>query len=211
MKHIAYLHGLNSTHASFSYIVQQLPAHHHHFIDYTSQQNLDASIEECAVKLFASLPRNASVTLIGHSLGGVIAAIIAADFPHRIENLITISAPLNGSRAAIALRWIPGISPVLHDITPSGVIINRCGDLDLSMPTLSIISTGGHTATFDAAQEQNDSVVALASQKGLRFGKKVEIDANHFEVLLSHQTATEIRSFIFGEQNEDQHSTRNTA
>jgi alpha/beta superfamily hydrolase len=136
------------------------------------------------------------VTLIGHSLGGVIAAIIAADFPDRVEKLVTISAPLNGSRAAMALRWMPGSLPIIHDIVPTSSIINRCAELDLSLPTLSIISTGGHMAT---SSEPNDSVVSLASQRGLQFGQKVEIDANHFEVLMIKETVDVIRNFLFGD------------
>lgn len=197
MKHVAYIHGLNATQSSFSFVVSKLPAHKHHLIEYHSYQNLSTSIDECVQQLFKEIPQKAKVSLVGHSLGGVIAAIIAADYPDRVENLVTISAPLMGSKAALTLRWMPGALPILNDIVPNGTIISRCGDLDLAVPTLSIISTGGH---IPAGVEPNDSVVAIASQRGLRFGQKAEVHANHFEVLMHDETVGLIDKFLFGEQ-----------
>lgn len=190
MKHIVFLHGLNSSHICFSYITQKLPEHKAHLIDYQSHQPLDASIAE----VLAKLPKTGTISLVGHSLGGIIATVIAADFPERIDQLITISSPIHGSRAASTLRWIPGSLPVLNDIVPHGTIITRCCGLQLKVPTLSIISIGGHLPT---SPEPNDSVVSLSSQRALKFGKKIEVNASHFEVLMHDKTVKAIKDFLF--------------
>lgn len=190
MKHVAYIHGLNSSQMSFKYILEKLPEHHPHLIGYASHQPLKDSIED----VLKQLPKKHTLSLVGHSLGGVIATLIAADYPEKIEKLITISSPLQGSRAAETLRWIPGSLSVLNDIVPRGPLITRVCGLKLKVPTVSIISVGGHLAT---SPEPNDSVVAVSSQRALQFGKKIEINANHFEVLLHDRTAKIINDFLF--------------
>jgi len=194
MKHIAYIHGLNSSSTSFSYIISQLPKHQAHCIDYRSHQNLQASIAEVVSKL----PRGHSLTLVAHSLGGVIATLVAADMPQLVERLVLISTPFKGSRAAETLRWLPGSSRVFNDIVPRAPHIMRCRELKLDIPTLTIVSTGGHLHTSPAP---NDGVVTISSQQGLGFGERVEINATHFEVLLSNATVRTIQNFVFGETN----------
>lgn len=199
MKHktIFMIHGLNSSSSSFNYLCEKLklsnPNASFALIEYKSHQPLEASIAE----VLSQLPKTGSIYLVGHSLGGVIATIIAADHPARIEKLVTISSPIHGSRAAATLQWIPGSLPVLCDIVPHGAIITRCCELLLNLPTLSIISTGGHLPT---SPEPNDSVVSLASQRALKFGKKVEVHASHFEVLLHEKTVKTLIEFLFGDK-----------
>jgi len=188
---IVYIHGLNSTHLSMGYISKSLPDHEQIFINYNSQQPLDISINN----ILNALPKD-EFSLIGHSLGGVISAVLADELRDQIKHLVTISAPHGGSRAARILKWFPGSFSVLSDVTPESPIIQRVSKLKLELPTLSIISTGGHLPT---SPEKNDSIVAVSSQKALRFGKKIEINANHFEILQDDRTVRCIKRFIFPE------------
>ena len=192
MKNIAYIQGLNSSSTSFSYIISCLPEHNAHRINYNSNQNLEASIAE----VMSKLPATEKLTLVAHSLGGVIATLVAGKIPEQIERIIIISAPIKGSRAAITMRWIPGCSRVLHDIIPTAPHILHCRSLKLDMPALSIISTGGN---LQPSPVPNDGVVTISSQRGLSFGKQVEINATHFEVLLNDKTVKTIQDFIFTE------------
>jgi len=191
MTHVVYIHGLGQTHRSFNYLLTLLPEHDHKVIDYDSQQPLSESIEQVR----KHLPKG-ELILVGHSLGGVISTIIAAD-DERIRRLVTISSPLAGSKMASTLRWLPGSLPIMSDIVPRGKYIVRAGNLMLTIPTLSIISTGGH---LPAQSEPNDGVVSIESQKGLQFGKKVEVNTNHFEILQHEKTAKHIQDFIFAEE-----------
>lgn len=195
MKHIAYIHGLNSSPLSFSYISERLPEHKPYLIRYKSYQRLGDSIAE----VLSQLPQDEKLTLVGHSLGGVISVLIAANCPERIEKLVAISSPFKGSRAACTLRWIPGSMQIFDDLVPRGHFISQCRSLTLEIPTLSLITTGGHLQT---SPEANDGVVAVESQKGLCFGKKIEINANHFEVLLSDRTVGILEDFIFGDHHD---------
>ena len=191
MTQVVYIHGLGQTHRSFNYLLTLLPDHDHKMIDYDSQQPLADSIEQVRNRL----PRG-DLILVGHSLGGVISAIIAGE-DDRIKRLVTISSPVSGSKMASTLRWLPGSLPIMSDIVPKGKYIVLAGNLMLTIPTLSLISTGGHLPT---SPEPNDGVVAIESQKGLQFGKKIEVNTNHFEILQHEKTAKHISDFIFAEE-----------
>lgn len=188
---IAYIHGFNSSHRSFNYVTSKLPTHDIVVINYDSHQPLDDSVAQ----VLKQLPKKPFV-LVGHSLGGVISTLIAVRQPEKVEKLVTISSPLAGSRAACTLKWIPGYPKIFSDITPSSKLILALEKVKLETPTLSIISTGGSLPTGEA----NDSIVTVSSQRALKFGKKVEIKANHFEVLVHERTVKHIRDFIFTEE-----------
>ena len=187
---IAYVHGFNSSHRSFNYIQSKLPGHEIIPISYKSHQPLRDSLDEVR----RQLPKG-RFSLVGHSLGGVIAVLMAAEHHDRVDKVVGISAPFAGSRAAIGLRWLPGHPKVLHDIIPTAPKIELISQLKLANPTLSIFSTGGSLPT---SSEPNDSIVTVSSQKALPFGKKSEVKANHFEVL-HERTVKLMQDFLFDE------------
>jgi pimeloyl-ACP methyl ester carboxylesterase len=186
---IAYIHGFNSSHRSFSYVQTKLPAHDIIVVNYDSHQPLRDSMQQVRKQL----PKG-RFSLVGHSLGGILATLMAAEHVDRVDGLVCISSPFGGSKAASGLRWIPGYPKVLHDITPTSPKIELISQLKLAVPTLSIISTGGNLPT---SVEENDSIVTIKSQKALRFGKKLEVKANHFEVLLHERTPQLIENHLF--------------
>lgn len=191
MKTIAYIHGLNSSPRSFEYLLKVLPEHNIIRVSYNSHQPLIDSINQ----VVKQLPKTGELSLVGHSLGGLIASLIATDYDP-VTGLVTISSPLGGSRAAVVMKWLPGHPQVLEDITPSSRHIQLLQMSPPKVPTLSICSTGGHLPT---TSEPNDSVVTVASQKALKVGKKVEIKVNHFEILMHDKTAEHLRKHLFGE------------
>lgn len=188
---IAYIHGLNSSSCSFNYLCTMLPNHSITAITYNSHQPLLDSIAQVKKQL----PKG-EVSLVGHSLGGLIAVLLAAECADRVNKLVTISTPFAGSKIAHFFRWLPGHPAVLKDIVPHAEKIIMISQLKLQIPTLSIISVSGGLAT---ASEPNDSVVSVSSQKALKFGKKVEVKANHFEILLNDKTIKLVKDFLFDE------------
>ncbi len=188
---IAYIHGFNSSHRSFNYVQSKLPPHDIIPVSYDSHQPLRDSMDQVR----RQLPKG-RFSLVGHSLGGVLAVLMAAEHVDRTVGLVTISAPLGGSRAASSLSWIPGYPKVLKDLTPTAPKIELISQLKLTTPTLCIYSTGGSLPT---SVEHNDSIVTVSSQKALTFGRKQEVKANHFEVLLHEKTVKLIQDFLFEE------------
>ena len=187
MTQIYFIHGLNSSSYSFAYISKELDPLNKTRINYNSCQSLTESV----IQVAKQLPRNEEIILVGHSLGGVIALLIAQAGNHTIKKVCTISAPLGGSKAAVFARWFAKI-PVLNDITPRAPLIRLLSTKEAPCPVLSIVSTGGGLAT---SPEPNDSVVTVASQRAVPYSKKVEIKANHFEVLMRDEVVQHIRKF----------------
>jgi pimeloyl-ACP methyl ester carboxylesterase len=193
MKTVAYVHGLNSSYRSFAYLTQNLPEHNIIKVDYNSHQSLVDSL----LDVRKQLPKT-PLSLIGHSLGGLISTLLVLNEPERFESLVTISSPLGGSRAANYMRWMPGHPAILDHITPGSAHIQQLATFQTEVPTLSIISTGGH---LPMTSEANDSVVTVHSQRALLFGKKIEVKANHFEVLMHEKTLEAIAKHLFGASN----------
>jgi len=191
MKNIVWIHGLNSSACSFNYLRAMLPNHNITAITYKSHQPLLESIAQVKKQL----PKG-RICLVGHSLGGLIAVLLAAEYEGRVDKLVTLSAPFAGSKAANFFRWLPGHPAVLKDIVPLAENILAISRLKLETPTLSIISVRGELVPIS---EPNDGVVSVASQKALKFGKKVEVNTSHFEILLANETVQLVQDFLFDE------------
>lgn len=189
---IAYIHGFNSSPRSFGYLRAFLPEHDVVLISYNSHQ----PIRDSMLEVRKQLPKG-RFFIVGHSLGGLLTVLMAAEHVDRVDGAVTISAPLGGSKSASMLRWIPGHPKIIHDLTPTSEKIELISQLKLQIPVLSIISTGGGLATTN---EPNDSIVTVASQRALKFGKKIEVKANHFEVLMHEKTVKHIQDFVFQEE-----------
>lgn len=183
-----FIHGLNSSHLSFSHVIKELGAGNYP-ASYQSRQSLHLSVKEVLLQI----PKKEPVILVGHSLGGVIAMNIAHSKLRNVKKVITISSPLGGSKAAIFAQWLMRDVHVLKDIVPTSCYIKPLIKLAEPCPVLSIYSTSG---SLPASFEDNDSVVTVSSQKALPYARHVEVKANHFEVLLHPDTITLIRNFV---------------
>jgi alpha/beta superfamily hydrolase len=170
--------------------MQNLPDQKRIVIDYDSHQSLELSLAQ----VIRQLPKTGELSLVGHSLGGLIATLIAHE--RELNELVVISAPIAGSRAARIAKWIPGSPAIMRDITPTSPRIVQACTTKISVPTLSICSMTGHLA---AEKEPNDGIVTIASQKALPFGRKAEVKANHFEILMHERTVELIRKHLFGD------------
>lgn len=186
---IFYVHGFNSSHRSFAYLESLIDSEPVKKIDYDSRK----SLEDIVAQVLKQLPKDKPITLVGHSLGGLVALLLTGRKSVQVERVITISSPLGGSKAAVFAQWVVSGLPILSDITPSSSAVRELAALKNVPPVLSLISVGGSLPT---SGEPNDSVVSVASQKAFLPAKKVEINANHFEILMHEKTISTIQSFI---------------
>jgi len=198
MKELWYIHGANCSQLSFNRIVDKLPQHNSQFINYDSKW----SLEEILHFVWKKLPEDKEIQLIGHSLGGVISLLIShsAQFPESNKNIIinkivTISSPLGGSLHANILHWFYPEFKILKGISTKSKFIEQLLNMGISVPTLSIVSTGGHLPTL--FKEPNDGIVSIESQTAIKGPKYIKINANHFEVLQNDDTINHIKNFIF--------------
>jgi len=172
---IVFIHGANSTSKSFNYIRSQLPEHTAIMVEYSTEMPLAFNIDE----IRKSLPDD-DFHIIAHSLGGIIAITLANILPN-VKKVITMSSPFGGSGTADLLKWVFPQNQMFKDINSSSSIITR-----LVKPTadvLSIVSTSGGIPIIPT---KNDGVVSVSSQKAIPNLNYIEVDTNHFEILLDN-------------------------
>ena len=109
-EHVILLHGLWLRGAAMSYLARRLDAEGFatQTFDYATVRD---GIDACGDRLrdrIATL-EGGVVHLVGHSLGGLIAATIVQRHPGLIDGrIVCLGSPLRGSAAARSLKGIPG-------------------------------------------------------------------------------------------------------
>jgi len=133
------------------------------------------------------------VTEIGVS---TIIPILTENTVVKIGKIVTISTPFGGSEAATYLRYMYPTYQLYKEITPSSEMIREASNIELTVPVLSIVSTGGKSKV-PFLNEENDTIVTVSSQTASNHLEYYYVDLNHFEVLISDEVAKKIKSFLF--------------
>lgn len=186
-----YIHGAHSSPTSFAYIRKCVPRHDYTDIVYSCDEPVLPVVKHLAEQIQA---RDRPVYLVGHSLGGVIA-VSAARLTSNVAGIVTLASPFGGCKIASLMRWMVPHN-LFEDIHPYSTLVGGLQRDPVTVPTLSVVTTAGHSPLI---AEPNDSVVSVASQQALRGPVYVTVPLNHFEVLLSDEVVDLISGFIFDE------------
>lgn len=127
--------------------------------------------------------------LIGHSLGGIIAAICAG--APNVKRIVTICAPFGGIRFAEFLSIFMS-HPLFNDLRSHGPLLSYVRDHPMIKPHLAIVGSRGLPSFF---HEENDGVISVASQTAMLGPRYEVVNFNHFEVLLSDAVVDLIHNF----------------
>lgn len=141
-----------------------------HGVSYSAEQPIAHGHEQLAWAL-AQVPSGIRVCLVGHSLGGVLAARAALENPERVSGVVAISAPLRGtSWARLPLSSVPGLdvlrpgSPYLHPIgllgTPRQPLLCLSGTGDAVARPKRALCTPGPGRTSVLLTEGHHSILA---------------------------------------------------
>ncbi|TFW09866.1 alpha/beta fold hydrolase [Oxalobacteraceae bacterium OM1] len=187
--HIVFIHGHRATARSFSFVASKLPEYRHIFLEYDSERGFFANHR----RLLAELEGVDDIFFVAHSLGGLHALHLAQELGERVRGAVTISTPYGGSEAAALLSYMMPFNPVYQDIRPTGAPVMLSRQFDVPCAWTNIVSMKGHTPLMAAA---NDGVVTIESMRSRNDIRLVEIDTNHFEVLLSDAAVDIIRAAI---------------
>jgi pimeloyl-ACP methyl ester carboxylesterase len=184
---IWYIHGAASTPASFLWIKSQLYSHDAVDVSYTNKEPLADTISYLRQR---ASEEKRPINIIGHSLGGVIAAAIAQEI--WVRRIVTMGTPFGGSMAASVMRWFMP-TQLFRDISQQSPVMTNLKLKPPKTPILSFVTD----SSLVVLGERTDGVVTVSSQKALKGPTYITIPCNHFEVLLSHEVVSITNDFIF--------------
>lgn len=178
--HIVYIHGANASPASFNFIRQYFGEHEATFIRYDTETDL----ADVVLNITEMLPKSEHVSIVGHSLGGVIGVAVSQLLSHSgiVDRIVTAGSPFSGSDVARRLRILYPFSSFIKNVSSSHPVFKRVVNIGAVVPTMSIVSTAGHNPLVD---DLNDGVVTIASQLALPRAINVRVELNHYETMLS--------------------------
>lgn len=182
---IWYVHGAGASKRSFVWLHQQF-AYVPQFFEYPG----DEPVAEVTQRLRAQLASDGRpAMLVGHSLGGIIAAICAGTA--NVERIVTLCAPFGGIRFADLLSIFVA-HPLFNDLSCHGPALSYLRNHQGGKPHLAIVGSRGLPSFF---REENDGAISVASQTALLGPQYNVVNLNHFEVLLSDDVVDLIHNF----------------
>lgn len=186
---IVFIHGNRATSDSFNFIRTQLHGHNEIVLDYDGEDGFYNNQKE----MLEQLQGVDDIFFIAHSLGGIHALHLANELADRVLGGVTLSTPYGGSEAAEVVKYMLPFNQVLKDIHPRSTPIVEGKAFEILHPWANVVSTKGHSAFMMSA---NDGVVTQKSMRHREDITLLEVESNHFEILLSNETIEIIRNLI---------------
>jgi pimeloyl-ACP methyl ester carboxylesterase len=188
---IVYIHGASATAESFNYIRQHID-HKDIAIEYDSSHGFKENLEE----MKEVIKKYDNIIFIAHSLGGIYALHLANEFPEKIKGAVTLSTPYGGAEVADYAKYFLPFSRLLRDIGPSSWPMKTAKDIKVKHPWVNIVTTAGKSPWMNVA---NDGVVTISSMKKRSEDMEiVEVDTNHYEVLVSNRVVDILKNKLSG-------------
>ena len=175
---LVYIHGNHATADSFNFIRSKLPGHNDILLEYDSSHGFYSN-HAAMIERLAGLD---DIFFVAHSLGGIHALHLAHELGRRVVGGVTMSTPYGGSEAAEMVACLLPFSQVLKDIRPRSAPIIAGRAISLSVPWTNLVSISGSSPFMLAA---NDGVVTLGSMRHRSDIELVDIECNHFEIVLN--------------------------
>jgi pimeloyl-ACP methyl ester carboxylesterase len=184
---LVYIHGASATSDSFNYIRSKLG--NGIDINYDSSNGFENNLKVMQLQL----EDVDDITFIAHSLGGIYALHLANIIPKQVLGAVTLSTPYGGAEVADYAQYFLPFSRLMRDIGPSSWVMKHAGKTRLQHPWTNIVTVKGQSPFMLAP---NDGVVTIDSQKVHKEMELVEVDFNHYEVVLSDVVINIIRERI---------------
>ena len=174
---LVYIHGASATSESFNYIREHIGGKDV-VINYDSRNGFENNL--AAIK--EQIGTTKDVFFIAHSLGGIYALHLANAVPKQILGAVTLSTPYGGAECADVVKYFLPFSRLLRDIGPSSWAMKQADKIKIQHPWTNVVTVKGQSPFM---HEPNDGVVSIASQKHHKDMELLEVDYNHYEVVLN--------------------------
>jgi pimeloyl-ACP methyl ester carboxylesterase len=184
---LVYIHGASATSESFNYIRSKLGSGID--INYDSRNGFENNLED----MKAQLKDVKDMAFVAHSLGGVYSLHIANAMPKSVKGAVTLSTPYGGAEVAEFAQFFLPFSRLMRDIGPSSWAMKQADNIKIQHPWTNIVTVKGQSPFL---LEHNDGVVTISSQRHHKDMELVEVDYNHYEVVLAEPVIKIIKERI---------------
>jgi pimeloyl-ACP methyl ester carboxylesterase len=184
---IVYIHGASATSESFNYIRSKLGDGID--INYDSRNGFENNLAE----IMEQLKDVKDMAFVAHSLGGIYSLHIANAMPTQVKGAVTLSTPYGGAEVAEYAKYFLPFSRLMRDIGPNSWAFKQASKIKIQHPWTNVVTVKGQSPFMLA---HNDGVVTVASQKHHEDMELVEVDYNHYEVVLAEPVVDIIKERI---------------
>jgi len=185
---LVYIHGASATSESFNYIRQQIGGNDM-VVNYDSRNGFENNL----AIIQQQIGKTKDVFFVAHSLGGIYALHLANAIPKQVLGAVTLSTPYGGAEVAEFAKYFLPFSRLMRDIGPSSWVMRQADKIKIQHPWTNVVTVRGQSPFM---AEPNDGVVTIASMKHHIDMELVEVDYNHYEVVLSDKIVDIIKERI---------------
>jgi pimeloyl-ACP methyl ester carboxylesterase len=183
---IVYIHGASATAESFNFIREHIKDKNI-AIEYDSAHGFEENLNE----MKEVVQKYTNIIFVCHSLGGIYALHLADAFPNRVKGAITMSTPYGGAEVADYAKYFLPFSRLLKDIGPNSWPMRTAKGIKIRHPWINIVSIAGKSPWMNVP---NDGIVTITSMKKHQQDMDiVEVDVNHYEIVISHKVVEIIK------------------
>jgi pimeloyl-ACP methyl ester carboxylesterase len=184
---LVYIHGASATSESFNFIRTKVGAGID--VNYDSRNGFENNLKDIQQQLEGV----DNIFFIAHSLGGVYSLHLANAMPEHVLGAVSLSTPYGGAEVAEFAKYFLPFSRLMRDIGPSSWAMKQANKIKIQHPWTNVVTVKGQSPFII---EPNDGVVTIASQKHHIDMELIEVDYNHYEVVLSEQVVKLIKQRI---------------
>ena len=184
---LVYIHGASATSESFNYIRSKLG--NGIDINYDSRNGFENNLNDIA----GQLADVQDMVFVAHSLGGIYSLHLANIMPDQVLGAVTLSTPYGGAEVAEFAKFFLPFSRLMRDIGPSSWAMKQANKIKIQHPWTNVVTVKGQSPFM---AEPNDGVVTISSQKHHADMELVEVDYNHYEVVLSDEVIKLIKERV---------------
>lgn len=178
---IVYIHGASATGESFARIRD-----HVNLPDLVIDYDSACGFEQNLMDMKARLDHVEKIFFVAHSLGGIYAIHLADFFGSKVLGAVTLSTPYGGSCQADYAKYFLPFSKLMRDIGPNSAPMTQVKELKFPQNRwTNVVTTRGQSPWMT---QENDGVVTLKSMRYCKKMELVDVELNHYEVVISDKT-----------------------
>lgn len=185
---LVYIHGSNATPNSWNYIKNIIGDGV--MISYNSADGFKHNLNLMKEKL----EDINDIEFISHSLGGLYSLHLAEHFSKNVRCSISLSTPYGGHDIPLIARYYFRWYRLIHDIIPNAWPIAKANEIRIKWPWTNIVTISGSVPWMF---EPNDGVVSISSQKHRNDMELIEVNCNHYEIMLYPKVIDIIKSKLY--------------